>query len=45
MVGMEEIEQVGTSTGFTEALFEGFAGFACAVGGCGWIFFQCWELQ
>ena len=35
MVGMEEIEQVGTGTGFAEALFEGFAGFACAVGGWG----------
>jgi len=41
MIGMEEIDQVGTGTGFAEALFEGFAGFACAVGGCGWIFFQC----
>lgn len=31
---MEEIEQVGTGTGFAEALFEGFAGFACAVRWC-----------
>ena len=34
MVGMEEIEQVGTGTGFAEALFEGFAGFClCSWGG------------
>ncbi|MBK9688175.1 MAG: hypothetical protein IPO65_10615 [Saprospiraceae bacterium] len=32
---MEEIEQVGTGTGFAEALFKSLAGFACAVGGCG----------
>ena len=30
---MEEINQIGTGTGFAEALFEGFAGFACAGGG------------
>ena len=33
MVRMEEIKQLGTGTGFTEALFEGFAGIACAVRG------------
>lgn len=30
---MEEIKEVGTGTGFTEALFEGLTGFAGAVGG------------
>ena len=45
MVGMEEIKEVCAGTGFAEALFEGFVGFACAVGGCGGvIFFQCWGL-
>ncbi len=35
MIGVEEVNQVGTGTGFTEALFEGLTGFACAVGGGG----------
>ena len=35
---MEEINQIGTGTGFAEALFEGFAGFACAGGGGGGYF-------
>jgi len=45
VVGMEEIKQVGTGTGFAEALFEGLAGFGCAVGGWGGYLFKFWGLR